>query len=110
MTAAPPIPGDRSAISGRPLWSAGISSLPDHVGVLFGLVVMTVPLIRPADNGDAIGPVAERGEAVDIRRRRDDGKIAGFEHAIVCYPKLGRSRDRSIIDALVNDVPNAPAI
>src|SRR5689334_1833900 len=110
MTAARSIPGDRPAITPRPFWSAGIASLPDHIGVLFRLVVMTIGLIRAADDSDAIGSVAEPGEAVDIGRRRDDRKVARLKDAIVGDPKLGRARDRLIVDALVNDVANSAPV
>src|SRR6185295_409137 len=105
-----PIPGGRLAIGAPRCSSAGIASLSDHIGVLFRLIVVTIALVSSADDGDAVGPVAERREAVDIRRRADDREVAGLQLTVVRYPKLGRSRYRLVVDALVDDVSNPSAI
>src|SRR4029078_10248767 len=94
MTAALPIPGDRLAIGAPRCSSAGIASLSDHIGVLFRLIVVTIALVSSADDGDALGPVAERREALDIRRGADDREVAGLQLTVVRYPKLGGSRER----------------
>src|SRR4029078_12023979 len=110
MTAALPIPGGRLAIGAPRCSSAGIASLSDHIGVLFRLIVVTIALVSSADDGDTVGPVAERREAVDIRRRADDREIAGPQLPVVRSPKRVGAQCRLVVAALVDDVSNPSAI
>src|SRR5687768_12055464 len=69
----------------RNAFSSPVEPRPHLVRPLLGLVIVPVGLVRAADDGDAVRPLVERGEAVDVERRRDDREVAALEHAVLLH-------------------------